>query len=222
MYRGGWAGEVVDLVHLQQQLFHHIVSEGFEVGLAQQVLDVLFAACEEVVDANDLSGTRACLDRVQMGSVGRACLALSAWAHMVAFLDQVGAQMAANEASSASDQHAVVFDTGLRLDQCLLVAISGAVRGHAAARTTEYWRLPCELLSTAGQTCATAGPQALGRASRTGGAIGLAGSAVQTASIKRQRGPQGNCHEQHERGRPRFRATSRNCGCVPGGMFKVE
>ena len=78
MYRGGWAGKVVDLVHLQQQLFHHVVSEGFEIGLAQQVLDVLFAASEEVVDTDDLRGTRACSGGVLMGCVGRVQLALSA------------------------------------------------------------------------------------------------------------------------------------------------
>lgn len=54
MHWGGRAGQVVDLVHLQQQLLHHIVPDQLKVVLADEVRDVLLAACEEVVHADDL------------------------------------------------------------------------------------------------------------------------------------------------------------------------
>ena len=54
VHRRSWAGEVVYLVNLQNQLFHYIVSEGLKVGLVQQVLYILLAASEEVIDADYL------------------------------------------------------------------------------------------------------------------------------------------------------------------------
>ena len=51
---GGRAGQVVDLVHLQQYGLHHVVSDDLEVRLAYQVLDVVLGAREEVVQTYHL------------------------------------------------------------------------------------------------------------------------------------------------------------------------
>lgn len=48
------AGQVVDLVHLQEQLLHHIMPDQLKVRLAQQVCHILLAACEEVVHTDHL------------------------------------------------------------------------------------------------------------------------------------------------------------------------
>lgn len=45
----GWAGKVIYLVNFQQYALHHIMPDGFEVGFAKQVLNILFATSEEVV-----------------------------------------------------------------------------------------------------------------------------------------------------------------------------
>jgi len=52
--RRGWAREVEDLVHLQQDLLHDVVANELKVGLAKQVRDVLLAAREKVVNADHL------------------------------------------------------------------------------------------------------------------------------------------------------------------------
>jgi hypothetical protein len=51
----GWAGQVIDLVHFQQQLLHNVVAYQLKVCLAQQVCHVLLAASEEVVHADHLT-----------------------------------------------------------------------------------------------------------------------------------------------------------------------
>ena len=46
---------MVDLVHLQQDLLHHVVPDHLEVGPPDQVGDVLLRPREEVVKADDLA-----------------------------------------------------------------------------------------------------------------------------------------------------------------------
>lgn len=50
----GRAGEVVDLVHLQHQALRDVVPDQLKVGLANEARDVVLAAREEVVHADDL------------------------------------------------------------------------------------------------------------------------------------------------------------------------
>ena len=50
----GWAGEVVDLVHLQQDALRDVVAHHLKVGLANEVQHVLLAAREEIVQADHL------------------------------------------------------------------------------------------------------------------------------------------------------------------------
>ena len=50
----GWAGKVVDLVHLQQDALRDVVAHHLKVGLVKEVQHVLLAAREEVVQADDL------------------------------------------------------------------------------------------------------------------------------------------------------------------------
>lgn len=45
---------MIDLVNLQKELFHHIMTNELKVGLADQVRHVLLAASEEVINADDL------------------------------------------------------------------------------------------------------------------------------------------------------------------------
>lgn len=47
---------MVDLVHFQQDGLHHVMPDQLKVELAQQVGDVVLAAREEVVHADDLQG----------------------------------------------------------------------------------------------------------------------------------------------------------------------
>jgi hypothetical protein len=63
---------VEDLVHLQRDGVHHVVPDQLEVGLPDQVLDVLLAAGEEVVEANDLQ-------RGPARSAGAAAAPDAAW-----------------------------------------------------------------------------------------------------------------------------------------------
>ncbi len=51
---GGRAGQMVDLVHLQQQLLYHNVPDQLKIVLANQVRNVLFAAREKIVHTDDL------------------------------------------------------------------------------------------------------------------------------------------------------------------------
>ena len=68
---GGWAGQMVYLVNLQQYALHHIMPDDFEVGFAQQVLDIFFAASEKVIQANDL---QQCIDpSLQQHISGHMC-----------------------------------------------------------------------------------------------------------------------------------------------------
>ena len=45
---------MVNLIDFQQYGLNHIMSNNLKVGFAKQVLNVLFAASEEVVQADDL------------------------------------------------------------------------------------------------------------------------------------------------------------------------
>ena len=45
---------MIDLINLQHQLLHNIVSDGLEVCLAQQMLDILFTSSEKIVNTNHL------------------------------------------------------------------------------------------------------------------------------------------------------------------------
>jgi hypothetical protein len=53
-----WAGKVVDLVDLQHDGLNNVVANQLKVGVVQEVSDVLLAAGEEVVKADDLSTDR--------------------------------------------------------------------------------------------------------------------------------------------------------------------
>lgn len=59
MHRGGWAGQVVNLVDLNEERLTHVMANKLEVGQADQVCDVVLAACEEIVNADHLQGTHA-------------------------------------------------------------------------------------------------------------------------------------------------------------------
>ena len=51
MDRGGRAGQVVNLIHLDKERHGDIVPDQFEIGIAEQVNDILFLAGEVVVQA---------------------------------------------------------------------------------------------------------------------------------------------------------------------------
>ena len=50
---GGRAGEVVNLIHLNIERLRDVVPDELEVRIAQEVGDVLFAAGEQIVHADD-------------------------------------------------------------------------------------------------------------------------------------------------------------------------
>lgn len=83
------AGQVVDLVDLEQDLFDDVVADQLKVGLVEEVRDVVLGAREEVVEADDV----------------------------VAPLHQESAEVGADEARSARDDDAVGLDPGLGLDE---------------------------------------------------------------------------------------------------------
>jgi len=56
---GGGAGQVVDLVHLHVEGEGDVVAQELEVGVVEQVRDVLLAAGEQVVGADHLRADRA-------------------------------------------------------------------------------------------------------------------------------------------------------------------
>lgn len=85
----GRAGQVVDLVDLEQDLLDDVVADQLEVGLVDQVRDVVLGAREEVVEADDV----------------------------VAALDEVGAEVGADKARSARDDDAVRLDARLGLNE---------------------------------------------------------------------------------------------------------
>ena len=49
---------MVDLIHFQEQLLHHIMPDELKVGLADEVCHILLASCEEVVYADHLQARR--------------------------------------------------------------------------------------------------------------------------------------------------------------------
>ena len=54
MNRGGWAGQIIDLVYLNKDGLGKIVANQFKIGVAKQMADILFAAGEKVVQAEDI------------------------------------------------------------------------------------------------------------------------------------------------------------------------
>jgi hypothetical protein len=54
VHGGRGAGQVVDLVHLQHQALRDVVADQLKVGLADQLRNVVLAAGEKVVHADDL------------------------------------------------------------------------------------------------------------------------------------------------------------------------
>ena len=83
MGRGGGAGQVVDLVH-----FHHagngdVMADYFKSGIVRQVKEVLLAAREEVVHADDF----------------------------MAFFQKPFAEVGADEAGSSGDQNPFTHDS---------------------------------------------------------------------------------------------------------------
>jgi hypothetical protein len=90
------------LVHLQQQRLHHVVADHLKVGLANKVRDVLLAAREKVVHAD----------------------------HLVAAVDKVLTQVAADEARAAGDEHAVALRR------------RGGARGEGRRAAPKDWH-PC-------------------------------------------------------------------------------
>ena len=51
--RGSGAGEVVDAIDLELERVDHVVTDEFEVGIADEMLNVGLASSEEVVEADD-------------------------------------------------------------------------------------------------------------------------------------------------------------------------
>lgn len=56
VHRRGRACEVIDLIHFQLNGVDHVVAKKLKVGQTDQMGDVILAASEEVVHANDLQG----------------------------------------------------------------------------------------------------------------------------------------------------------------------
>ena len=52
--RRSGAGEVIDLIDLQQDGLDHIMADQFKVRFAQQVANILLLAGEEVIEADDI------------------------------------------------------------------------------------------------------------------------------------------------------------------------
>ena len=55
---GRGTSQVVDLIHFQEQLLHHIMPDELEVGLANEMCHILLTACEEVVYADHLQASK--------------------------------------------------------------------------------------------------------------------------------------------------------------------
>lgn len=53
---------MIDLINFQQDFLYNIMSDSFKVGCAQQVLNVLFAAREEIVQTDHLQTGQRCHD----------------------------------------------------------------------------------------------------------------------------------------------------------------
>jgi hypothetical protein len=71
--RRGRTGEVVDLVHLDDDRLRHVVAQELEPVIVEEVLDVLAGAGEEVVEADDLvAGAEQLLAEVRAEKSGAA------------------------------------------------------------------------------------------------------------------------------------------------------
>ena len=105
VHRRCWAGQVEDLVDLEQQRLDNIMAQQFKVGLVKQVCDVLFGSSEKVVHANDLWWRYA---------PGVALIA--ACTHVVSTVDEVFAQMATHKPSTTRHKHAIALHARLCLD----------------------------------------------------------------------------------------------------------
>jgi len=81
-------GNATHLINLQKDWFDDIVPDQLKIRLFEQVCDVVFAAGEQVVDADDV----------------------------VATLHQVLAQMRADESSATRDEHPIALHARLGLD----------------------------------------------------------------------------------------------------------
>ena len=53
-WRGG-AGKIVDLIHLQIDLISDVMADHFEMGIAHEVEDILFAARKIIIQAEDFT-----------------------------------------------------------------------------------------------------------------------------------------------------------------------
>ena len=68
---------MIDLVHFQQQLLHHIVPDQLKICLSNQVCHILLAACEKVVHTDDLQ-QRYCNDVPSVGLLAIILYAVNA------------------------------------------------------------------------------------------------------------------------------------------------
>eukprot|EP01025_Chloroclados_australasicus_P069286 TRINITY_DN9754_c1_g2_i6.p2 TRINITY_DN9754_c1_g2~~TRINITY_DN9754_c1_g2_i6.p2 ORF type:complete len:120 (+),score=0.69 TRINITY_DN9754_c1_g2_i6:85-444(+) len=83
MNRTCGTSQVVHLIHLQQNPFNHVMSNQLKIFTIQQMSNIIFTACEEIVQTDN----------------------------MVASFYQQSAQMATYEPSTARHQHTVAFDS---------------------------------------------------------------------------------------------------------------
>ncbi len=77
MNRRGRAGEVVNLIHLNIERERHVVAEQLEIRIVQEMNNILFAACEVIVQTD----------------------------HIIAFSQQPLAKVRAEKARSTGDQY---------------------------------------------------------------------------------------------------------------------
>lgn len=54
VYRRSWTCQMIYLVHLQEYGLHNIMTDNFKVGFAEEVCNIVFAACEEVIHTDHL------------------------------------------------------------------------------------------------------------------------------------------------------------------------
>jgi len=55
MHRGGWTGEIVDLINLAHDRFDDVMPDEFKLRVCSMVSDVLLGTREEIVEAKHLA-----------------------------------------------------------------------------------------------------------------------------------------------------------------------
>lgn len=84
---------MIDLINFQENGLDDIVANELKIGFVQKMSDVIFAASEEIVNADDVITT----------------------------VDEVVAQVASYKSCSARNQNTVAFHARLRLDRGAVV-----------------------------------------------------------------------------------------------------